>query len=150
MVIPVNRDGMAAWQQLRQQEQETGEIPLPAVDSIAFHENGNVVISVIDPSAVPGCTTFFVNTNALGELDKLRLATLLKDIQDEAPRMGVEGTLRFVLHAGGLDYDFTGTNTVALSDLDVNVWSSTWELLHLVATIGRRYPDVEASRPKRV
>ena len=125
MVTPVTRDTATdLWEQLISREDEDGEIPLPAVDSIILDEDRAPAIVLLAPDTVPGAVNVFMRTEAMETGDQLMLEVFLAGLQTLLQQAGkATGAPRSIWHHGGLDYEFhfggkvVGKEVIQLSDL---------------------------------
>ncbi|HEX5416385.1 MAG TPA: hypothetical protein VFZ25_12020 [Chloroflexota bacterium] len=143
MGIHVIPEAMAPWDALLSNEHKSGQIPLPAVDLITFYDDGPPVITLVAPEL--GVDHVFVDIENMPPDDRVTLETHLESLRVAAKEIGVAGYLRFVAHAGGLDYDLSGENTITLSDEPAPFQLYVWSLLRSIALIGVRHPDLEHS-----
>ena len=112
MLIHAIPDTRVPWSVLVEREKTTGNIPLPAIDSITFDPDAPPVIALLAPDVIPGSLHVFVDTMAMSEADQVILDTQLQLLDSIAEQIGVRGELRIIAHAGGLDYDLVGEQTI--------------------------------------
>ena len=148
MAIHANPEAMTQWFRLIREEERSGTIPLPAVDSIRFEAGQVPIIALIAPNVVPGSTHIFVDLATMRPDDRVAAEALLLLIEEAATWLRVPGRVRAIYHAGGLDYDFSGDETVRLQDVPSELQAEIWGLLHALSIIGEKYPDREASTVK--
>jgi hypothetical protein len=156
MATRVSRDNPTnLWKELVSREDEEGEIPLPAVDSIILDGDGVPAIVLLAPDTVPGAVNVFMRTEAMETGDRLMLEVFLAGLQTLLRQAGkATGALRSVWHSGGLDYEFhlggqvVGKEVIQLSDLPRDARPVAWSLLRAIAYLGARYPDLEAGPAK--
>lgn len=146
MPILANLDAIREWLSLLDEEKQSGHIPLPIVDTMTIYEDREPAIALLAPKVVPGAMHVFVNIGGMLPPDRLSLDSLLRTLERQASEAGITGKLWSVSHAGGLDYDLTGTNTISIQNLDRNVSSNIWGILRAIAVHGANYPDREASK----
>lgn len=143
-------DPLPAWKELVETERQSGEMPLPAVDSIFLSPGRPPTVILVAPGAVPGATKIFVNFEGMKPADELAMSALLNLLNYW---IDARGELEQVWHLGGLDYEFRSREPEVvrrLSDLSVDRQEAVWSLLYLIAQIGAKYPDIEASTPQTV
>lgn len=146
MAIPVIHDARRLWAELVKQEQETGRIPLPAVDSITLYEDRPPTVALIAPGVVPDALHVFVRVEGMDPADRVTLDSLLRLIE-RAP--GMPGGLTAIWHRGGFDYEFCGQRTAArLLDQPPELQQMLWGALRAIALVSINYVDVEGSTPK--
>jgi hypothetical protein len=102
------------------------------------------VIALVAPGVVSAALQIFVDTAAMSEADQIILDTQLQLLDDVAERMGVTGELRMIAHAGGLDDEFVGNETIRLQDVDSAQQAAAWAILQTIVMIGAKYPDRRA------
>jgi len=150
MAIHVIPEALKSWKLLLNDEQQSGTIPLPAVDLITLYESGPPEIALVAPHVqsyadypvlLQGPDHVFVNVQRMNHGDRVALEGLLATLHAIAEQIGVSGCLRFISHAGGLDYDFTGENTISLSSLPTETWLTAWALLRSVAAVSFGYHE---------
>ena len=144
MLIHAIPDALAPWAALVKKEESTGTIPLPAVDSITFHQGAPPVIALLAPGIIPGALHIFIDVAAMSEVDQVILDTQFQLLEGTVKEIGLKGNLRFVAHAGGLDYDLTAEETVRLQDAGIAYQAAIWAILQTIAMIGSRYPNRDA------
>ncbi len=151
MVIRADHDLLDnAWAQIVHHEEETGNIALPAVESIRFDEAGSPVISLIRPR--PGTDTiqvFVQDFEQIDAVDRVTLLSLLEAVR-ECYYRGFGGAYRLkrVQHAGGLDYDFiTHSEERSLSERPIDEQAQIWGLLRAIAVTSVNWVDEGASTP---
>ncbi|MBI4492724.1 MAG: hypothetical protein HY690_08045 [Chloroflexi bacterium] len=135
------------------QEEATGHIPLPAVDSIRRDSDRAPVVVLVDPNAIPGAIHVFVRTEEMTPADRMAFYSLLQMLERVLGSTTPIRSLTAVSHPGGLDYSFCGSlpgEVVELRDLPESLRPLLWGLLHAIASLGVRYPDIEASTPRIV
>lgn len=133
------------WARIRQDEERTGLIPLPAIERIQFYDDRPPTIVLIAPGLVPGATYVFVDLEVMSDADKLALYALLDEVED---LIRIKRQLASVFHLGGLDYQFDGTEadkSVSLEDLASARQVKVWGILQAIAKIGASSPDHQAS-----
>jgi hypothetical protein len=150
MAIHANPEAMTHWYNLVRDEERNGKIPLPAVDSIRLEAGQPPVIALVAPNIIPGATHIFVDLVTMPPDDRVTAEALLLLIEEAARWLKVPGRVRAIYHAGGLDYDFSGDDTVRLKDVASDLQAEIWGLLHALAMIGAKYPDQKASTVKSV
>lgn len=134
------------WEILLHDGDESGEITLPAVDTIRLDEMQPPVILIIAPDVAPDGVNVFVRpVEQIPEADRLTILGLLEALADEARNAGVVGQLTAVIHLGGFDYELHGSNVRTLGELDTRQRTIIWALLQAIAQIGQQYPDIPAS-----
>jgi hypothetical protein len=134
-------DTLTPWLSLVEQEEVTGKIPLPAVDSITFYQGTPPVVALLAPGIVPGELHIFVDLTAMSEADQVILDTQLQLLQRAIKEIGLKGKLHTIAHAGGLDYDLVGKETVRLQDVNIAYQAEIWAILQTIAMIGAKYPN---------
>jgi hypothetical protein len=135
----------AEWARLRHHEEQTGEIPLPAVDRIQFFEDRSPTIVLVAPEVVPGATHVFVDVENMQGADMLELHALLDELKRE---VAAKRQLIAILHLGGFDYRFDRvkpSRTVSLRELPVARQINVWGILRAIARVGAESPDIPAS-----
>lgn len=151
MAILAPPDALQQWEELVKQEETTGHIPLPAVDTVMLEADRAPTIVLVDPNVIPGATHIFVHVEKMAPADRVALQGLLHALKEVLENRAVLHSLSAVYHLGGLDYSLCGARqdeVVRLQDLSVTDQSLIWGLLHALASLGARYPDSEASTPK--
>jgi hypothetical protein len=144
MLIHAIPDVQVPWSVLVAREQATGQIPLPAVDSLTFDQGSPPVIALLGPEIIPGALHLFVDTTAMSAADQVILDTQLQLLDRVAEHIGVKGELRMIAHAGGLDYDLVGDETIRLQDVDPADQANLWAILQTIALVGAKYPNKQA------
>jgi hypothetical protein len=132
------------WSVLVEREKATGQIPLPAVDTLTLSPGAPPVLALLAPEVIPGTLHVFVDTTAMSETDQVILDTQLRLLDGIAQQIGVTGELRVIAHAGGLDYDLVGEKTIRLQDVDTANQAAIWAILQIIAMVGSKYPDRQA------
>lgn len=151
MAILALPDTVTSWQELLRHERETGEIPLPAVDSVVFGDVGDPVVSLIAPDLVSDSSSVFVDLARMPSADRVTLDFLLALLRHESglPTEQVAA----IYHSGGLAYELSGPShqsAVQWGDLPEATRPVIWSILHAVAKLGAQYPDWETSSPRVV
>ncbi|MBI3979981.1 MAG: hypothetical protein HY331_17540 [Chloroflexi bacterium] len=137
----------AIWSRRIEDEQETGGIPFPAVDSIIIYDDRAPSILLVAPHLVPGTVKVFVMVDAMSSPDRSVLRACLDQLV-----FGTAIHVVAVYHVGGLDYElrFPDGGAVRLRQLHPSMQSKIWHVLNDIALLGARYPDYEASTPRRI
>lgn len=138
------REGaIARWREWRKQEEDTGEIPLPALDSVIRDSARSPVMSLIAPGLVPGVTSVFVDVDGMSFAARAATEAILDAIE---ARLG-GGRLAAILHQGGFGYEFhfADGRGVDLFEFSEDDQIALWGLLQSLVAIGSAYPDVAAS-----
>ncbi len=135
----------AEWTRLRDHEERTGEIPLPAVDRIRLFEDRSPTIVLIAPALIPGATHVFVDVEHMPDADKLELYALLDELARE---VAAKRHLTAILHLGGFDYQLDSVKPGKpshLKNLSVARQVKVWGILRAIARVGAECPDIPAS-----
>jgi hypothetical protein len=151
MAIPVLPSGIAGWDELVRREADTGEIPLPAVESIVLDGTSEPAVTLIAPGLVPGGSHVFVDVGRMPPADRVTLETLLALLKDESGLPSERITA--VQHSGGLAYELVGPGfepAAQWEEIPPPTRPVLWSILHTIAELGVRYPDREASTPQVV
>src|SRR5579863_8372928 len=106
MVSHVSRDRLTSWKQLVKAEVQSGEIPLPIVESIVIDEDRPPTIVLLADNVVPGATDVFVATETLPDVTRATLDALLLALEQVARTSDVlSSRLQAVYHEGTLAYE---------------------------------------------
>lgn len=138
------------WVTLISRESQSGEIPLPAVDSIVIDAERLPMIWLIVPEGTPGDPSALVNVKGMGPGDRLTLEIFLRNLEgliiDNSEK--VTAPLQAVWHLGGVEYEFHfADGKLELSDLTPGIQQAAWTMLRAIACIGEHNIDIEASIP---
>jgi hypothetical protein len=155
----VSPDGLTIWEELVQEEDRTGEIPLPAVETVSLRHGRSASIVIIDPQVMQQTASVIVDIQAI-EQDRIDFAyvlALLQALEREARPNGQKGDLVAIFHEGGYGYEFrwatksnrgSGWGAVSTRSLPGETQFEIWGMLRALALRAVNYPDRKASLAK--
>ena len=146
MVIHVGHE-VERWQNLVEEEERSGKIPLPAVDTIHFNSGRTPSVLLIAPGTIEGSDEIYVDVEGMNAGDRVAIDSLLGQLRSPYPWGLHLDWIDSIFHCGGLEYEFQGARMTRLSELDPPLRPLLWGLLHAIAEIGAKYPDLKASLP---
>ncbi|MBI3977833.1 MAG: hypothetical protein HY331_06580 [Chloroflexi bacterium] len=146
MVTLASRD-LAMWGEIVRDEERAGVIPLPAVDTIRLAAGQVPLVVLVAPGLVADATHVIIDVEDMPLPDRLAVQEMLDALGElhDARLVGV-------FHLGGLDYQFhlhDGRDR-ELRNLRPKEQAHCWAILRSIAVLCSRYPDMKASRPKKL
>lgn len=138
------------WRALVAAEEDTGRIPLPALDSLVWEGDRPLSIALVAPDIAPGGLHAFVDVERIPAAERLVAESLIQTLSQlvrSAARLKGPENLIAILHQGGLGYEFrfADDEAVELYALPEAVQPLAWSLIKALVTVGAKYPDLTAS-----
>lgn len=149
MDILVHRESFIEhWRDLLRIEEKTGQIPLPALDSLLWENGRPLNIALVAPGIAPESPHVFVDLARMPPALLLTVGAILQVLTRQVATTATpeSADLVAILHQGGLGYEFhfaTGP-AVELRSLPASEQALAWAMLEAITLIAAQYPDLSA------
>lgn len=149
MAILAPPDSPRRWQHLVEWEAQTGQIPLPVLDTLLLDPARRQItaLALVSRTLEPHASHVQVRHDQMAPEDAVLVHGLLNAIEQVSECR----PLARVYHLGGLDFVIAGPEReVSTAEMDEEKQMTLWALLRALALVAEQYPDRSASLPRKV